>query len=160
MSTDIETLNNQFKWNNGIYERTVCDIPAEQWLIQPGENSNHLPWVVGHAAVTRAVALRLVGGQWSAPWQNLFTRGQERMESGQYPQVSEVRQAWSDISTHLLGALPNASPESMSRPVQKGKPSIDGTIGGTIGFLCLHESYHLGQMGFIRKWLGHGQAVG
>lgn len=160
MSTDLQTLANQFKFNNGIYEKTVGGIPPEQWLIQPTQESNHLLWVVAHAAVTRALGVRLLGGEWSAPWQNLFTRGRQRVDNGHYPSVAEVQQAWQEISGKLLSALPTASPELMGRPVEKGKPSIDGTVGGTVGFLCLHESYHLGQMGFIRKWLGHGQALG
>jgi hypothetical protein len=160
MSTDLQTLTNQFKFNDGIYERTTRGIPPEQWLIQPGQESNHLLWVVAHAAVTRAVGVHLLGGEWSAPWQNLFTRGQERGDSSCYPSVGEVQQGWSDISRRLLAALPTASPERMGKPVEKGKPSIDGTVGGMLGFLCLHESYHLGQMGFIRKWLGHGQGLG
>ena len=160
MSTDLQTLTHQFQFNNGIYARTVAGIPPEQWLIQPSEESNHLLWVVGHAAVTRAAGVRLLGGQWSAPWQNLFTRGQKKVDNGKYPSVGEVQQAWNEIDERLQSALPTASPELMSQPVEKGKPSIDGTVGGTVGFLCLHESYHLGQMGFIRKWLGHGQALG
>ena len=160
MSTDLQTLRNQFNFNNGIYERTVQGIPPEQWLIQPSQESNHLLWVAGHAAVSRAVAVRLLGGEWSAPWQNLFTRGQTRVDKDQYPSVAEVQQAWNEISGRLMSALPSASPELMRKPVENGRPSIDGTVGGTVGFLCLHESYHLGQMGFIRKWLGHGQAVG
>jgi hypothetical protein len=160
MSTDLHTLINQFQFNNRTYERTIEGIPPEQWLIQPSQESNHLLWVVGHAAVTRAVGVRLLGGEWSAPWQNLFTRGQKRVDNGQYPSVGEVQQAWNQIYGRLQSALPTASPELMSQPVEKGKPSIDGTVGGTVGFLCLHESYHLGQMGFLRKWLGHGPALG
>lgn len=160
MSTDLQTLANQFKFNNATYERTIQGIPPERWLIQPSPESNHLLWVVAHAAVTRAVAIRLLGGEWSAPWQNLFTRGQNRVDNAHYPSVGEVQQAWNEISGRLLSALPAASPELMGKPVEKGKPSIDGTVGGMIGFLCLHESYHLGQMGFIRKWLGHGRGLG
>ena len=160
MSTDLPTLTNQFKFNDEIYQRTTQGIPPEQWLIQPWQDSNHLLWVVAHAAVTRAVGIRLLGGEWSAPWQSLFTRGQKRVDNRQYPSVGEVQQAWNEISRRLLSALPTASPELMGKPVEKGKPSIDGTAGGMLGFLCLHESYHLGQMGFIRKWLGHGQGLG
>ena len=160
MSTDLQTVTNQFKFNNRIYERTIQGIPAEEWLIQPSQESNHLLWVVAHAAVTRAVGVRLLGGQWSAPWQNLFTRGQDRVGNSQYPAVAEVQQAWKEISGKLLAALPGASAELMGKAVEKGKPTVDGTVGGTVAFLCLHESYHLGQMGFIRKWLGHGQALG
>ena len=30
----------------------------------------------------------------------------------------------------------------------------DGTLLGALSFAALHEAYHIGQMGFIRKWLG------
>lgn len=160
MSTDIQTTANQFKFNNGLFDRITHGIPTEQWLTQPGDDSNHLLWVTGHMTVVRAVALNILGAPWSAPWQNMFKRGEKRGDSQQYPPVSEVQSAWQEVGHQLLATLPHASPDLLSKPVEKGRPSIDGTVGGTIGFLCLHESYHLGQMGFIRKWLGYGQALG
>ncbi len=160
MSTDIQTTANQFRFNNGLYDRLIKGIPAEQWLTQPGDDSNHLLWVTGHMTVVRAVALPILGVEWSVPWQQLFRRGEKRIGNDQYPPVAEVQNAWREVSDRLLQALPQASPDLLNKPVEKGKPSIDGTVGGTIGFLCLHESYHLGQVGFIRKWLGYGQGLG
>lgn len=160
MSTDVQTTINQFKFNNGLYDRIILGIPSEQWLTQPGDDCNHLLWVTGHMTVVRAVALPILGAQWSAPWQNMFRRGEQRVPNDQYPAIAEVQNAWKEVSEKLLTTLPQASPDFLKKPVEKGKPSIDGTVGGTIGFLCLHESYHLGQMGLIRKWLGYGQALG
>jgi uncharacterized damage-inducible protein DinB len=160
MSTDIETTANQFKCNNGLFDRIVQGIPAEQWLTQPSDDCNHLLWVTGHMTVVRAVALNILGAPWSAPWQNIFKRGEKRVENSQYPPIEEIQNAWKEVAARLLATLPQASPELLNKPVEKGRPSIDGTVGGTLGFLCLHESYHLGQMGLIRKWLGYGQALG
>jgi hypothetical protein len=33
-------------------------------------------------------------------------------------------------------------------------PSTDATLRGAIGYFSLHEAYHVGQMGYVRKWLG------
>ena len=160
MSTDIQTTANQFKFNNGLFDKIVQGIPPEQWLTPPANDCNHLLWVTGHMTVVRAVALNILGAPWSAPWQNMFKRGVKRVSDGQYPPVAEVQNAWREVAGRLLATLPQASPELLTKPVEKNRPSIDGTVGGTIGFLCLHESYHLGQMGFIRKMLGYGQAIG
>jgi len=31
----------------------------------------------------------------------------------------------------------------------------DGTTGGVINFLAFHETYHVGQLAYLRCWLGH-----
>ncbi len=50
--------------------------------------------------------------------------------------------------------------EELSKPSAEGAFSLDGTIAGVEGTLCLHETYHVGQVGYLRKRLGYGQAVG
>ena len=42
----------------------------------------------------------------------------------------------------------------MSAPAPRDFPVPDKTIRGAINFLAYHEAYHLGQMGYLRKWLG------
>ena len=160
MSTDLPTIANQFKTNTGLFNRIVDGIPSEHWLRQPADDSNHLLWIAGHVIVLRGRTAALLGGEWSAPWQKLFLRGEKRVSNDQYPSVAELQAAWGHVCDRLFAAFQSASAEALSKPVEQGRPSIDGTVGGTVGFLCLHESYHLGQMGFLRKWLGHGQALG
>jgi len=29
-----------------------------------------------------------------------------------------------------------------------------------VAFLAFHETYHVGQVSYLRKWLGYGQSVG
>jgi hypothetical protein len=36
----------------------------------------------------------------------------------------------------------------------------DKTQRGAIVFLNYHETYHVGQMAYLRKWLGYSQLVG
>jgi hypothetical protein len=32
--------------------------------------------------------------------------------------------------------------------------SPDGTLRGALALLAFHDGYHVGQLGFVRKWLG------
>jgi len=48
----------------------------------------------------------------------------------------------------------------LSAKVPQGRASLDGTVGGSLALLCFHETFHVGQMSYLRKWLGYGQAVG
>lgn len=78
----------------------------------------------------------------------------------QYPVVEEVRGAWDDVSGKLLASLADASADALARPAPTGPPSFDGKISGLVAFLAFHETYHVGQVSYLRKWLGYGQSVG
>jgi uncharacterized damage-inducible protein DinB len=82
------------------------------------------------------------------------------MPREQYPSPAEIRQAWQEVDEKLNAALSEAKPEELSKPSAQGAFSLDGTVAGAVGTLCLHETYHVGQVGYLRKRLGYGQAVG
>ena len=160
MGTDIATVRKMFETNNAIFQKAIDGIPDEQWLKQSGDDSNPLLWIAGHMVVTRAAVPRMFGQAWSAPWEKLFARGAKRISPDEYPSPSEVRKAWAEVSEKLSAALSNPSAEILSGPAKEGSRSLDGTVAGSVAMLCLHDTYHVGQVGYLRKWLGHGQSVG
>jgi hypothetical protein len=160
MNTDFSIIASMFKINTEAFEKVVEGIPPEQWLRRPGNDSNHLLWIAGHVVVHRALVPKMLGLEWSAPWENLFARGAKLVAPEQYPEVAEVRRSWDEVSGKLSVALSSVSAEVLAQPVPKELPSLDGRIGGSIALLSLHETYHGGQMSYLRKWLGYGQAVG
>jgi uncharacterized damage-inducible protein DinB len=44
--------------------------------------------------------------------------------------------------------------EDLLAPPVARVPSTDATLRRAIGYFSLHEAYHVGQMGYVRKWLG------
>jgi hypothetical protein len=160
MGTDLVNISESFKFNADLFKKMVEGIASDQWLVRPGGHSNNLLWVTGHAVWARGRALKTLGLEWSHPWVNLFARGAVLVAQDQYPRPEEVLNAWDDVSGKLTSALESASPEVLSKPAPPGIPSFDGKLSGTLAFFSIHESYHIGQMGYLRKWLGYGQAVG
>jgi len=159
MSTDLLNITGIFKTNTGLFRRTIDGIPPERLLEAPGNDSNHLLWIAGHVVVHRAVVLKILGKEWSAAWEGLFVRGARLTDPEKYPGIDELLQTWADVSDKLATSLADASPEALAEPVSRGM-TLDGKVSGRIAFLALHESYHVGQMAYLRKWLGFGQAVG
>lgn len=160
MSTEFATIANMFKTNAQVFGRATEGVPAEKWLVRPGNDSNHLAWLAGHVVVHRAIVAKILGHPWSAPWEQLFARGAKLVEPEQYPDAAEIQRSFQELTQKLASALPDVSEEVLRKPVPKGQPSLDGTVGGSIALLCLHETLHVGQMNYLRKWLGYGQAVG
>jgi hypothetical protein len=149
-----------FRFNANLLDKSLEGISSDEWCTCPGEGSNPLTWVAGHIVWARSRALSFLGITWSRPWLPLFTRGAKAGDTAEYPSPDEVVLAWQEVKTALDAALEDASPETLSAPCPPGPPSFDGTVGGLLSFFALHESYHVGQAAYLRRWLGHGQIAG
>jgi hypothetical protein len=160
METDFANIEGMFKTNTDLVSKAIKEIPPEGWFRQPGDDSNHLMWVAGHLIVSRGAVLKALGAAWENPWGPLFSRGAKLATQDQYPGVEEIRIAWDDISGKVIASLKGTPAEVLSRPAPQGPPSFNGKISGVVAFLAFHETYHVGQVSYLRKWLGYGQSVG
>ena len=160
MEQDFANIAGMFKFNTDIAGKAITDVNPEHWFQSPGDGSNHLMWVVGHLVVHRARVLKTLGGEWSSSWSSLFNRGAERVADKEYPSVEEMRNAWNQVSASLSAALRDSSPDVLAKPAPAGPPSFDGKVSGTVAFFAFHDTYHVGQVSYLRKWLGYGQSVG
>jgi hypothetical protein len=160
MNIDFSNIVGSFKTNADLVSKLLSTVPRDQWLSQPADHSNHPLWILGHITVTRGTALKVLGGTWTARWAALFDRGAKLTEPANYPSIEEIKRAWEEVTPLLMSALAEASPEVLATPARQGIPSFDRMIGGTIAFLGFHETYHVGQLAYLNKWLGGGQIVG
>lgn len=153
-------IDGMFKTNTNIVKKATDVIRPEHWFLKPGDVSNHMMWVVGHLVVSRASVLKLLGSEWSTPWDSLFARGAKPAPQNQYPGVEDICLAWNDVSNQLSASLASVPADVLANPAPKGAPSYDGKVGGLVAFLAFHETYHVGQVTYLKKWLGYGQTVG
>jgi hypothetical protein len=160
METDFANIEGIFNTNTDIVKKAIDGILPEQWFLRPGDDSNHLMWVAGHLVVHRGAVCKSLGAEWQTSWSSLFTRGAKLAAQDQYPAVEEIRSAWDEVSTKLLTSFTEATADLLAKPAPKGSPSFDGKISGLVAFLGFHETYHVGQVSYLRKWLGYGQSVG
>jgi DinB family len=66
----------------------------------------------------------------------------------------EQREWWRAVSRHLCEVLAGRTAEQLRRPDGHRFPLGDSTETGLIAFLVQHDSYHIGQIGFLRRQLG------
>ncbi|MEZ0336209.1 MAG: DinB family protein [Gemmatimonadales bacterium] len=79
-------------------------------------------------------------------------RGIDDIET--WPTLAEVRGAWLAVSEHLLAVLDVVSAEELSTPNAHRFQISDTSRLGMIAFLTQHDSYHVGQLAFLRRQLG------
>jgi len=146
--------------NAELFDKSLEGLAPEEWQIRPNETSNPMLWIAGHVVWARSTVLGCLGSPWSRPWLTLFARGSKLLEPGEYPSRDEVMLAWQDAKAALNSAMETVSDEALAAPGPERVPSFDGKMSGTVGFLAFHETYHVGQACYLRRWLGHGQVIG
>ncbi|HZI76559.1 MAG TPA: DinB family protein [Gemmatimonadales bacterium] len=75
-------------------------------------------------------------------------------EIREWPSLEEIRSAWLGVSAHLQTVLSRLTVEDLVRSNVHRFPVEDTTTLGMIAFLVQHDSYHLGQVAFLRRQLG------
>ena len=117
-------------------------------------------WLLGHVVVHRGQVLKILGVDWNSSWASLFAPGSLRVDDADYPTVDEMRAAWDEISQQLNSTLREPAPDVLTKAAPQGAPSFDKTMSGAVAFYAFHDTYHTGQVSFLRKWLGYGQTIG
>jgi len=130
--SEFGTTVAMFSRSTVMFDKAIAGIPPERWLVQPATDSNHLLWIAGHVVVHRGLAARLLGAEWSAPWEKLFARGTKRVDSDQFPPANDIQESWKKVSEKLTTALANANAQVLETPALQGMPTLDGSLGGTV----------------------------
>ena len=160
IATEITTAAQMYRQNDTLLTRSIDGLTPSEFLSRPSDTTNSVFWIVGHTVWARSMALKFLGSMWTKPWLPLFARGAKIETADRYPPLDEVLAAWKDVSTTLAKAMEEAPSEAMEAAAPEKSPSFDGKIGGMVSFLAYHETYHVGQLAYLRKWLGHAGAVG
>ena len=160
METDFKNISGMFRTNTDIINKAIADVRTEDWFRMPGDDSNHMMWLLGHVVLHRGQVLNVLGVDWNSSWASLFARGSQRVDDADYPAVDEMRAAWDEISQQLNSTLREPAPDVLSKAAPQGAPSFDKTMSGAVAFYAFHDTYHTGQVSFLRKWLGYGQTIG
>src|SRR5215208_5689843 len=108
METDFKNISGMFSANSDIISKAIADVRHEDWFRAPGDDSNHLMWLLGHVVIHRRQVLKTLGREWDSSWASLFARGTQRLDDAEYPTIDERRVAWQQISEQLKAALREA----------------------------------------------------
>jgi uncharacterized damage-inducible protein DinB len=157
----ITVASQLFRVNDQLFNKALDGVSPEHLLQPPGENSNPMIWIAGHVTYSRTAVARIAGAEvQDQAWTPLFRRGASLCEATAYPPCGEIREQWNDVSAKLFDSLASLRDEDLSRPAVFNVPTDDQTVRGAITFLNFHETYHIGQLAYLRKWLGYSQLVG
>lgn len=154
MLPELQPTAAAFALNAWLLDSLVKDFDPEDWDLQ--DACGHGPkWIVGHLATYRHRALALLGQAIAAPaWEAVFTRGRGTSDIPANLDVQEVISAFTAAQAALAGRWGALTAEDLVKPTGRRLPDGSEDVGGAIRFLAWHETYHLGQLGLLRRLAG------
>jgi len=154
MEPGLAPVFHQFRDTTRLYVRALEGVDHDALLTRAGPRSNPLLWVAGHLVQQRTRLLGALGPARQIPWDDLFGTGSIIGDLKLYPSVGELDAVWRSATDELLRRLESINGVTLAAPSPQWLRSQDGTLLGALAFAALHEAYHVGQMGFLSKWLG------
>ena len=122
---------------------------------RPNERSNNMTFVACHLLEARIYIAQSLGVEVESPLQELADV-ESVDEVKTFPALDIIRPAWQEISEILADRFAALTEDDLDRESPRAFPVDDRTILGCLAFLLEHESFHLGQLAFLRKHFGLG----
>lgn len=138
-------------------------IPVSDWFRQPKEGVTHIAWQVGHLAMAEyALCLVRTRGQRPedeslipAAFVKQFGReSQPDPDAAKNPSPAEIRTVFDRVHEQILRELPALSDSALDEPTVKPHPLFNTKLGALL-WCPRHEMSHVGQIGLLRRFLGH-----
>ncbi|MEM8711308.1 MAG: DinB family protein [Planctomycetota bacterium] len=154
MTQPLEALGKRFSFNSRLLALATEGFEDQHWSFRPETGGNSALWILGHVASARRGMLRMIGETVEEDeWEKGFRRGAQPEDASYLPAADFVREFHS-TGEALAAGLAALSEEVANSPSPREFPDGSKTIGDALHFLYFHETYHLGQIGLLRRLAG------
>ena len=154
MNPRVAPLIDLYNLNTNLVNKTLKDLSDDVAHKRINDKGSSLHWIIGHIANSR----HYVGGLFNAGTEfansELYNGGTPLKEPSDYPPIEEIRQIFESVTEKFIKRLSELTDDDIHKKLEKKLPVKDDTMLGAIAFFSLHESYHVGQLSFIRRQLG------
>ncbi len=160
-----ECLQTQFHYNQFVVRENLAGISHVESLQSPQPGGNCINWVIGHIVGTRNSILRVLGLEpiWPPAQAQIYERGAPALTvAAKALPLESIVNDYDQAQERIMAALERATDEDFAKqpdtatPVATGSATSDGqeTVAGMLAVLSFHESYHVGQLGVLRRLAG------
>jgi uncharacterized damage-inducible protein DinB len=156
MIMSLKMLTRILNYNYRALKINTDDISHEESLVRPDSGGNCINWVLGHILTSRNGILKMLGepNMPDIEHYSQYARGSETViDSSNAVPIEQLLENLQESQKRLENALNNLSAEDMEKPTEKS------TVGETLEFLQFHETYHIGQLGILRRVAGKDGAI-
>jgi uncharacterized damage-inducible protein DinB len=160
----LEMATNLIKRSRKYTLRLLENTNPDEWFQQPAEGVTHLAWQAGHLAMAEyRLCLERFRGRLPedediipSEFVTCFRRESEPVpDPGLYPTPARILAVLNRVHQQTLHELKTLSDEDLdATPLPPVHPLFDTKLGALL-WCAQHEMVHAGQIGLLRRLLGH-----
>lgn len=159
----LKLMNNQKRLlaqYDSLYKwliNSLVDFTDEEANQRLNKNMNHVKYLAGHLTNAHYSYAMIAGVKVERKWDELFAGlgKSSARDNFSYPTIQEIKAEWEQINQSVRGSLEALSEEALNKempgsPLSQSK-IFNNTVGDFWAFMNMHQTYHIGQIGILRK---------
>lgn len=155
MDPRLQPLAASFRLNSRLLENCFRGTDDEAALLRPAEKGNNMTFLGAHLVDARRYLATLLGASVANPFPELG-EGESIDDFDELPRVEAILDAWRRMGEAVEERFLAATADQLDSESEQRFPVDDDSVLGGVAFLVQHESYHVGQLAFLRRLIGLG----
>ena len=134
---------------------------GDEIFFRPYDKVNHLAWEVGHLAFIRNSVIKLLNPTEKLDFfeneRIMFAPGTPLQPNETFPPISDILEALQTRGERIIALLNNLTQEQWDSESPFKLP-FGTTVGSQIWTFFLHESFHIGEVSYLKNILVRNKA--
>jgi hypothetical protein len=152
MTESIKHIATILRLSERLFVNAFAGVSETQAAHRISDHNNPIVWIATHTVWARYNMAAMLCKPGTNPYQGLFENFKAYDASMQLPAIADIIAEWKKASLLLNEGLESVSEGHLGGDAPFKNPTGDFTIGGALAFLTQHESYDIGQLGFLKKF--------
>ncbi|MGD8320692.1 MAG: DinB family protein [Gemmatimonadota bacterium] len=154
MEPRVEALAKIFDLNTDLLLNCTTDLSESLANARLRGGGNSISFLVAHLTDARHFLADLLGAPLPNPIGTALADVDSIEDIREMPALGELLDAWRRVSAHLAERFGDLDADDVDAPTPQTLPIPGGRALDAMAFLAEHDSYHLGQIAFLRRQLG------
>jgi uncharacterized damage-inducible protein DinB len=153
MDARVVALAEVLRLNTKLFRNCLDGLTDEQAAVRPSPGTNSAAFIAAHVADSRYFILKVIGDARPSPL-GPYLKGAKGIDDvKQCPPLAETLAAWTAASHAIRDRLAALTADELDASLTTRLPAVQ-TVLGVLAFLVQHDSYHIGQLSLLRKYVG------
>ena len=154
MDPRLVPLAELLRLNTRLYRNCLPGLADDAAQKRPSELTKSAAFLAAHLVDSRHYILHILGAAEPSPLKGAEGGFNDIAQVTSYPSLAEIRAAWTAVSEKVDRRLQKMTAAELDKTLDPGFPMDNKTVLGVFSFMVQHDSYHLGQLGLLRKHAG------
>lgn len=157
ISKKLEIIIPAYRMHTQSFNNALDGISEGDALVRIENVTNHIVWMVGNLVNCRYWLANILGIENKDPNEAFFKDAKALDTSLKYPTLEDLKKQWHEISPLLYQKLVTVTDEELNEPFEFGMnvSFITENKLNMVGMCIGREDYLFGQIGLMRRLLGH-----